>query len=244
MVSLRCEVKVQKDVIDLIVSRSSFSFLSNKIPDLSKTSAWTRGDLVSNDIQVIVIGKSGYGKSTTLNTIVGQNVFETNDIEGCTRVMQSAEYQFEMKNEYCNFSMADLPGIGEKPELDKQYINLYRSAIQKAHIAIYMLRADQRDYSIDQWAFSELFKTFSEKSKVVVAINAVDKIEPLNRNVPFSLSNAQQCNVERKIDDICSLFNISKQQVVGLSAIEDYNVDELISLIGERLEVYLQPKIA
>ncbi|WP_217521248.1 GTPase family protein [Vibrio metschnikovii] len=237
-------MKVQKDVIDLIQSRNSFFFLYNKVPDLSKTSIWKRGELISNDIQVIVIGKSGYGKSTTLNTIVGQNVFETNDIEGCTRVMQSAEYRFAINNEYCNFSMADLPGIGENPKLDKQYINLYRSAINKSHVVIYILRADQRDYSIDHWAFSELFKTCAEKSKVIVAINAVDKIEPLNRNLPFTLSNSQFCNLEKKINEICLLFDISKQQVVGLSAIEDYNVDQLVSLIGEKLDVYLQPQTA
>ncbi|OLF75191.1 hypothetical protein AWH60_11255 [Pseudoalteromonas haloplanktis] len=244
MVSLKCEIKIQTDVIDLIQRRESFSFLHNKVPDLSLASKWTRGDTISNDIQVIVIGKSGYGKSTTLNSLVRQDVFETNDVEGCTRVMQSAEFQFETKGEYCNFSLADLPGIGENPELDKQYITLYRRAINKAHLTVYLLRADQRDYSIDQWAFSELFKTFAEKNNVIVVINAVDKIEPLNRMFPFVLSSAQSINLKDKIETICSLFDITEQQVLPLSAVENYKVDELVSKIGEKLESYLQPVIA
>ncbi|MGF1733599.1 GTPase family protein [Photobacterium kasasachensis] len=244
MVSLQCEVKLQKDVIDLIYSRKSFYFLHNKIPDLSRASTWSRGDLVSNDIQVVVVGKSGYGKSTILNTVVREKIFETDDVTGCTRVMQSAEYQFEINDEYCNFSMADLPGIGENPTLDKQYINLYRNAINKSHVTLYILRADQRDYSVDLWAFSELFKTFSEKSKVIVVLNAVDKVEPLNRQLPFVLSREQYHNLENKVEKICSEFSISKKQVVAISAIEDYNVDELINLVGKKLNPYLQPKIA
>ena len=42
-------------------------------------------------VQVMFIGKTGYGKSTTLNRIVGKDVFDTDDISSCTKELFSAD---------------------------------------------------------------------------------------------------------------------------------------------------------
>ncbi|WP_299791669.1 GTPase domain-containing protein [uncultured Shewanella sp.] len=240
MTNLHCSVKIERDVPALVQRRNSFAFLHNRQPVLSLASSWRRGDNQSHDIQVIAIGKSGYGKSTTLNQLVGEDVFDTNDIEGCTRVMQSAEYRFQTHEALCHFSLADLPGIGETPNLDHEYINLYREAIKKAHSVIYFLRADQRDYTIDQWAFSQLFKTPDEKRKVILALNAVDKIEPLNRRVPFELSREQTHSLQLKLQRISTLFALSEDQLVTLSATEQFNMDSLVDKLAKHLQPYLK----
>lgn len=240
MSRLRCSVNVTRDVLELVHNRKAFAFLIDRQPLLSTASIWQRDNGNSHDVQVIAIGKTGYGKSTTLNQLVGEEVFETNDIHGCTRAMQSAEYRFQTAKGQCYFSLADLPGIGEKPELDKRYIALYRQAIQKAHLAIYFLRADQRDYSIDLLAFSELFKTASERRKVILVINAVDKIEPLNRCLSFELSWEQVQSLELKLTQVSAKFDVPEDRIVAVSAIEQFNLDKLIHKIAEHLLPFLQ----
>ena len=56
---------------------------------------WDYAGTPSRTIQTIVICKSGYGISTTLNRIVGREVFETSDVESCTMEMYSADHQYE-----------------------------------------------------------------------------------------------------------------------------------------------------
>jgi small GTP-binding protein len=240
MSRLRCSVNVTRDVLALVHNRKAFAFLIDRQPLLSAASIWQRDDGDSHDVQVIAIGKTGYGKSTTLNQLVGEEVFETNDIHGCTRVMQSAEYRFQTAKGQYYFSLADLPGIGETPELDKQYIVLYRQAIQTAHVVIYLLRADQRDYSNDLWAFSELFRTSFERRKVILVINAVDKIEPLNRCLPFELSWEQMQSLELKLTQLSAKFNIPEDRIVAVSATEQFNLDKLTHKLAEHLLPFLQ----
>ncbi len=241
MTALNCEIQLQADIADLINHQPEFSFLLNNMPNLSLASKWERKDGYSYDLQIIFIGKSGYGKSTTLNLLVGSEIFETSDVSGCTRKMQSAEFRFNTKQNHCNFSIADLPGIGENLELDEKYINLYRSAISKAHIVVYFLRADQRDFSIDHWAFSSLFRNDFEKSKVIIALNAIDKIEPINRNHPFAMTIAQVRNLEIKKRDIMRQLEISSLDIVTFSATQNYQLDHLIKILRKKLIQYLIP---
>ena len=240
MTSLLCTIKLQKSIKDLIKNRASFCFLEKKMPIASLATTWDRGDVVSKDLQVIAIGKSGYGKSTTLNALIGEPAFETNDTQGCTRTMQSAEYSFPTCDENFNFSLADLPGIGENPELDKGYIDLYRVAINKSHVVIYFLKADQRDYSIDEWAFSRLFQASEDKRKVILVLNAIDKVEPLSRRRPFVLSAEQQLNIDIKISNICKAFGVAQINTVSISALENINTDVLVNRIRDLLVPYMQ----
>jgi predicted GTPase len=81
---------------------------------------------------VVAMGKTGYGKSTTLNTLLGEEAFETSDIGGRTRRLQSVDYHFCVPNDkyYCSF--ADLPGLGENRALDIEYYPLYRNTLRCA----------------------------------------------------------------------------------------------------------------
>ncbi len=106
----------------------AFGFLNSaRVPDIEKNN-WTwnetrNGKKVSwkyYQSTVIFIGKSGYGKSTTLNRIVGKEVFETDDIDACTKDLYCAVYNMNHSND-C-FALCDLPGVGESMQADNEYI--------------------------------------------------------------------------------------------------------------------------
>lgn len=233
---LHCVVRAERPLEMLAEARSVFGFLRHSVPRKGYTSSWIRGETTSEDLGVIAVGKTGYGKSTTLNALLGEQAFETSDTRGCTRVMQSVEYRFEASGAAYHLSFADLPGIGESPQLDAQYFPLYRRALDRANVVLYFVRADQRDYSVDQRAFTELITGTAARDKVILVVNVIDKIEPLNRSVPFAPSSAQMTALRVKLDFLSDLFGITDADIIPVAAEEGFNIDALTSAIAARLK--------
>jgi len=232
---LRCVIRVERTIDALAAARPAFASLPEYVPDRSRAIAWNRPHGQSHDLMVVALGKTGYGKSTTLNRLLGESAFETSDISGCTRTLQSVEYRFHADNDshYCSF--ADLPGLGESSERDSEYYWLYRKTLRTAHVVLYFVRADHRDYSVDQRAFAELVALGGNERKVILVLNAIDKIEPLNRSLPFALSREQMNALSEKIKALRTIFDIPETSIVPISGAEDYHLNWLARMIVERL---------
>ena len=234
---INVNVRYEALLDNLLMKYPCFYFLKNQNLKHSDRRKW---HLKSEDrliycLQVIFIGKTGYGKSTTVNHILGQQIFESSDIESCTRECQSAMFQIHESTNLYYFSLADLPGIGESIALDKKYIELYSEFLKFSDTVVYLLRADQRDLAVDQETFSRLFATQKQRDKVIIALNSVDKIEPINRSKPFKPSQSQLENANKKIKSISDYFGISQNKVLYYSATEEYNLDSLMIAIAQNL---------
>lgn len=239
--SLTVHTKYSAEIDDLIDKNSSFGFLKYKSIPQKDTNRW----YMTNDkwnfdeeevyiSQVMFIGKTGYGKSTTLNKIVGKDVFESSDVEVCTKDLYSAVYRIK-GNEF--FSLNDLPGIGESNYADNHYYDWYRDMLERSKCVVYVLRADQRDFAVDQILFKEMFKTYEQRKKVIFALNYADKIEPINRKT--SLSEQQIKNLDRKVRDVANIFNVPYDEVIYYSAIDRININLLVNKICEKLKIDL-----
>lgn len=236
---LRCEIRFERPVEKLASSRSAFGFLRDCVPSPAHATAWNRGDTTSVDIGVVAVGKTGYGKSTSLNALLGVRAFATSDTSGCTRTMQSVEYRFAGTNTAHYFSFSDLPGIGENLKLDREYMALYREALGTAQVVLYFVRADQRDFSIDQRVFDELIGKSDVKNKVILVVNAIDKIEPLNRRLPFAPNRAQLEALREKIDYLSVMFGIGTDDIIPIAGATGFNLDALASAIARRVGPYV-----
>jgi len=234
MSSLVCRVAGDREFEKIVKLRSSFSELTGKIPT-SDVVYWQRAKLVVQTFQIITIGKCGYGKSSLLNSLIGENLFTVNHVNVGTVEMQSVEYSLPWGRNLF-LSLADLPGIGESLTKNQEHIELYRKALATAHIVIYVVRADQRDLTIDQWVFSTLLSSDLVKSqKVIIAVNQVDKIHPINRDSPFNLTSDQKRNLSDKIEVLSKELLLSRDNIIGVSATENYGIDPLIRAIVGRL---------
>lgn len=229
---LSISIKYETQIDELTQDYPGLSFLKKIKLNEDNSIAWQRTVGLSYDIQVIFIGKTGYGKSSTLNAIVGKQIFETSDIKSCTKQLHSAEYRLHNTKPYY-FSLCDLPGVGESIEADKQYLDWYRGILQKSNCVVYVLRADQRDFSVDEQIFKELFNTPYARGKVVLALNYADKVEPINRAYPFSPSELQIKNLKEKVNSISKLFEVAKENIIYYSAAEKYNVDGMVNRIAQ-----------
>lgn len=229
---LSVQINYQTKIKELSSRYKELNFLDGITLQESNSISWNRNGTTTYDLQVIFIGKTGYGKSSTLNSIIGKNVFETSDVEACTKALYSAEYHMNDYKPYY-FSLCDLPGVGESKEADKQYYEWYRDILLKSHCVVYILRADQRDFAIDEILFKEMFKNNEEKKKVIIALNFADKVEPINRNKEFLLTSQQIENINRKVDTISRLFGMSKDNIIYYSAAENFNINNLISKVSK-----------
>lgn len=185
-------------------------------------------------LPVMFIGKTGYGKSSLLNRITGTNLFPIDDIRPCTKEIDAAVYRLR---EYPSHFLAlcDLPGVGENEQADRQYMGWYSGLLECSPCVVYVLRADQRDFSVDERVFQTLFLNEETRDKVIIALSYADKIEPINRG--SELSEAQLDALERKVDQVSELFSIPSYRIFPYCAHTSYGVKDLVNEISENLEM-------
>lgn len=202
----------------------------NLIGNIKKS--WTINNNLSYFLQVTFIGKTGYGKSTTINSIIGKNIFKSDDVKSCTKTGQSVIYKISDYSKHF-LSFLDLPGVGESIEEDKKYYDMYSNFLFKSNVVIHVLRADNRDYTIDL----ELHKTVLKKHRnnIVIGLNFSDKIEPINRNNDYEPTIKQQENINIKINHLSRLFDVPKENIIPYSAYSKWNINKLIEVIFSNL---------
>jgi small GTP-binding protein len=231
-------VVYQSRIDELIHRFTELAFLKNLyVPEYDEH----RWDMNLNDgheegycIQAIFIGKTGYGKSTTLNKICGQELFKTAFEKSCTKTLFSAEYKIHSKKNYY-FSLCDLPGIAETDEADKTYVDYYYKMLFKSHCVVYVLRADKREYSRDQEILKPILEEDGQREKIIFAVNYADKIEPISRSMPFSPNKQQWENIREKTLEIEKIFNIPQRSIVFYSADTEYCLKRLVKRIAVNL---------
>lgn len=229
----------EAEIEEWISKYPCFSFLNNaSVPNdinhkwIIDDSYWNYSNLITYNYQIMFIGKTGYGKSTTLNKLVGKHVFETSDVSVCTKELDTAMYRINKSPSF--LMVSDLPGVGESNYADNHYYEWYKEMLDASQVVVYLLRADQRDFAVDEMIFSNLFGDEESRKKVLIAINYADKIEPISRKI--GLSSEQSASLKRRVDDVSKIFNMSKDSILYYSATDEINMDLLINKIASKLK--------
>ena len=198
------------EIDEWIEKYKEFSFLKNIVIPQDDNHKWHINakhlgytDKTAYNLQIMFIGKTGYGKSTTLNRLIGKNVFETSDVSVCTKELYTGIYRIN-KTIPTFLMVSDLPGIGESNNADNHYFEWYKEMLDVSQVVVYLLRADQRDFAVDEVVFKKLFKDTFIKKKVLIALNYADKVEPISRKE--KLSTKQILNLNQKIEDVSRIF--------------------------------------
>ena len=231
---VRVEVLYRSTIDNLISMSPLFNFLKNGIIDETYRNYWNMNDTDAYCVQVMFIGKTGYGKSTTLNKICGKKIFETDDIDSCTKKIYSAEYKINRTQNYY-LSLCDLPGIGESDDIDKEYIKLYSNMLDKSACVVYLLRCDTRDLALDINIIESLLKENGKLSeKLVIGLNFADEIKPKPgiSTFPFIPNSEQMENLKRKVQATALSLKVPDSRIMCYSATKEYNFKEILEKIS------------
>ncbi|MFG6414076.1 GTPase family protein [Roseateles sp. DC23W] len=180
-----------------------------------------------------IFGKTGVGKSSLCNALFGKDTAKVDDVNACTREPQ--EIFVKISESGSGIKLIDLPGVGEDKLRDSEYSELYRQWVPKLDLVIWVIRADDRTFSVDEFFYENIVKQHVDPAKTpfLVVINQVDKINPIRE---WDESNRRPGHSQMKIIGertqwAAGKFAIPSDQIVALSAFEKYNMGALVEAI-------------
>ena len=162
---------------------------------------------------VSIVGKTNAGKSTLLNSILGQKIAIT------SRKPQTTRHRFlGIKTESENqIIFVDTPGFhsGQKRALNRYMNKVAANALRGVDIVLYLI--DKLDWQEDDL---QRLKSIPNDTSVILVVNKIDRLKDKNSLLPF---------IEERNKD--GLFS----SIIPISALKGMNLDELVDLICDKL---------
>ena len=181
-----------------------------------------------------IMGKSGAGKSSLCNALFQQPVCLTSDLLGCTREPQ--RLVLDVGNR-C-MTLVDLPGVGETPEYDEEYLALYKALLAELDLIIWVLRADDRARATDITAYRALMVAGADPSRFLFVLTQADRIPPVRDGEPWQASpSSEQCLSLAAVSAQVAGQLPSSFPVMAVSAHTGYNLPALVELMVHALAV-------
>ena len=183
-----------------------------------------------------LVGVSGVGKSTTINTLFKTNL-PISDTIACTKEFQIIPLHQKIndgnaKGHETKLNIIDAPGLGENISLDPDYIQKYKENLGQCDVILWIMTGRNRAIALDQ----QYFKQLSDfHSKMVFAINQVELIEPAEWNNKINLPTQKQkeniLKVEHDRKEKIESIVKDKIKICSYSAKAKYNLEELFGLL-------------
>lgn len=211
----------------------AFAPLASMRVKAQKAHEWVwEGGAIHHRSLVVFFGKTGYGKSTTINRLIGADLFASSPYDSCTRTCQAADYVLGADN---YLSIVDLPGIAEHVAVDQDYLATYDEYLRHAQVVVYLLRADQRDLTVDERFLRHVRARSGPTPAIVFGVNCCDKLPPLLRDHPFRPTAEHERLIAEKRAWAARTLAIDPGSIVMYSADGAWELDELADAIATRL---------
>ena len=159
-------------ISDIIVSSKAFT--SEETKEISEI----YHKLQETEVNILFMGRTGVGKSSTINAFFGTKYAKTDSIKPCTDEI----YTYNLKN----LKIYDSPGLGESKEKDEKTKEEIFNLLQKKNgkgeglidLIFFVFDANSRDYSESYILINEFLSKLVDNSKrIILALNKIDLVE-------------------------------------------------------------------
>ena len=159
-------------ISDIIVSSKAFT------PEETKEISEIYHKLKETEVNILFMGRTGVGKSSTINAFFGTKYAKTDSIKPCTDEI----YTYNLKN----LKIYDSPGLGESKEKDEKTKEEIFNLLQKKNgkgeglidLIFFVFDANSRDYSESYILINEFLSKLVDNSKrIILALNKIDLVE-------------------------------------------------------------------
>lgn len=190
----------------------------------SLASSFRLGNAIKNGIPVAIVGATNAGKSTLLNSILGEQRAIVSDIAGTTR--DTIEECFNIDGNL--FRFIDTAGLRDDSSdlIEKIGIERSISSLKKADIVLYVLDASAPDFASLNLVLEAC--DFDSQS-VVILVNKCDlRPEFMVNNFVIDSNNIV---LSTNIESVASLYNEKKIFAVGISAKDGSGLEKLLKTL-------------
>lgn len=194
--------------------------------------------------RVAIIGETGVGKSSTLNSLFNAGA-EISNTEACTREAMEIRVPLgsmlakTMKIDTVEASLGDLivydmPGLGEGLSARDQHLMTYADVLSRVDAAVWILDAPVRSIEFAQTEMARLDKALT--THMTFALNKIDMVAPgetawyTPANLP---SPEQEMNIKLRMADVEKKVREAlphwRGKVIGYSAKRRFNLPQLFA---------------
>ena len=119
-----------------------------------------------------IMGKSGAGKSSLCNALFQGEVTPVSDVHAGTREVR----RFRLSGHGHSMVITDLPGVGESRDRDAEYEALYRDILPELDLVLWLIKADDRALSVDEYFWRHILHRGHQR--VLFVVMQADKRSP------------------------------------------------------------------
>ena len=179
----------------------------------SLASSFRQGNMIKNGVPVAIVGPANAGKSTLLNSLVGEDRAIVSDIAGTTR--DTVEEVINLDG--ILFRFIDTAGLRDSEDVvEKMGIERSLDKLSRAEIVLAVLDASSEESDLLQNLEAIVSRVNFVNQKLVVLLNKADISAKLGHNKNVSAINKYVLSIEGKID----IVEISAKSGLGVSELK------------------------
>lgn len=216
-------------------------------------------DLLSKEIRerpfkVAIIGQSGVGKTSTIQSVFGVQSSTSNSIRAVAEGTKDVEEKIYDIEDGFSLSIADMPGLKNDILKDeKVYIPLYKEILPGCDLIVYLIDAHAKELGVDIKILRDtVIPICQEAGNTKNIIIAINKIDAIGESFPEYLTNKEyHWNrrenkptetlaklIEERLNDIYRRLikegiydNIDVKQSPAISAVYAFNMQGFLNAI-------------
>lgn len=187
--------------------------------------------------RLVIMGRTGVGKSSLINAVFGEYLAETSAIEVGTKDSQVFQYK---KNDEVMFEIIDTRGIKENLNaLSSTAEEDLKNVIEEFEPDAFLLLTNGADRSTlreDAVYLKEIYSSLDITVPLVTVITRIDDIEPARIKEPTRYTQKKKDNIaikEQQVSQVLEEVGLSDTFIVPVSSYIEWNHEDPESLSQE-----------